>query len=287
MPPALGLLLVTLFWAGNFTMSKLALRAIPVQPFTALRFALGATILVALLRPTRLPPRHLRWRLVGLGILGNTVYQVFFMNGLKRTTATNSALILAAVPAVVTAMVALLGIERVTRRQWAAVAVATIGVVCVVLGGGAGLGGGSRTGDLMTVVGVFCWAGYTAGVRTFAGEMGALEVTAWTMVTGAPGLVLLGVPEMAAVDWGAVPPLAWAGLLYSSLLSLVAAYFLWNRGVAALGASRTALYSCFTPLVATGIAMAVLGERPTLFHGAGAALILAGVLLSQRRPATA
>jgi drug/metabolite transporter (DMT)-like permease len=46
-----------------------------------------------------------------------------------------------------------------------------------------------------------------------------------------------------------------------------------------IGASCAALYTCATPLIATGIAAAVLGERPTIWHLVGGALILGGVAL--------
>jgi drug/metabolite transporter (DMT)-like permease len=76
---------------------------------------------------------------------------------------------------------------------------------------------------------------------------------------------------------------AWAGLIYSTLLSLVAAYILWSRAVQRLGASRAALYTCVTPLIATAVAMVVLGERPGPAHLLGGALIISGVLLGNAR----
>jgi drug/metabolite transporter (DMT)-like permease len=51
-----------------------------------------------------------------------------------------------------------------------------------------------------------------------------------------------------------------------------------------IGPSRAALFTTLTPLVATLIAVAVLGERPGFLHLAGGALIISGVLVS-RRPA--
>jgi drug/metabolite transporter (DMT)-like permease len=80
-----------------------------------------------------------------------------------------------------------------------------------------------------------------------------------------------------------VPASAWGGLVYSTLLSLVAAYILWSRAVHQIGASRAALYTCITPLIATAIAAAVLGERPTVWHLAGGLLIVSGVVLGNRR----
>ena len=72
-------------------------------------------------------------------------------------------------------------------------------------------------------------------------------------------------------------------MVYSTLLSLVAAYILWSRAVQRIGASRAALYTCLTPLIATTIAILVLGERPSPWHLAGGALIISGVLLGNAK----
>ena len=63
-----------------------------------------------------------------------------------------------------------------------------------------------------------------------------LNLTAWTVYTGTPGLVIAGIPALLHTSWHRVTIAGWGGLAYSSLLSLVAAYVFWNRGLARLGA---------------------------------------------------
>lgn len=284
--PVVGLLLTVLFWAGNFTASKVALAEIPPMPFTAVRFALGSLILWAILvvrERQLLPPPGTILPLVALGLVGNTLYQLCFINGLALTTATNSALILAGMPTVVTVAGGLLGLETTTTRERMGLAVATLGVVFVVSARKVGAVQGSLQGDLLTVLAVLFWAGYTLGLRVLKGRMSALALTTWTLITGTPGLVVAGVPGLLRQDWGAVTAAGWSGLAYSTLLSLVAAYVLWNRAVARLGPARTVLFSLLTPLVATLIAMVVLHERPTAVHAVGGAMIVAGVVLSRLR----
>ncbi len=286
MHPALGLLLVVLFWGGNFSVSKLALAEIPPLPFTAIRFAAGSALLWLVVRGREgraTPPPGTLGPLLGLGVLGNTVYQLCFIQGLARTTATNSALILASMPTVVTVGGGLLGLERTTARERWALALATVGVVAVVLARGGGMAGGDLVGDLLMLGAVLCWAGYTLGLRRLGTGLSPLALTTWTMVLGTPGLVLAGLPGLVRLDWGTVSPTAWAALAYATLLSLVAAYLLWSHGVQRLGAGRAALLTLLTPLVATVTAMLLLHERPGPVHLAGGACILGGVLLGRRR----
>ncbi len=288
--PALGLLLVVLIWGGNFTATKLAFTEISPLAFTAVRFAFGSAFMWLLLvrrEGWRLPPRNTWLPLIALGIVGNTIYQLCFMTGLYRTTATNSSLILASMPTVVTVAAGAFGLEEVTARQRWALAIATLGVVLVVASRGFTLEGGDLAGDMLMLAAVACWAAYTLGLRTLTGKMSTLALTTWTLITGAPGLLIAGVPAAWKLEWHAVTVRGWGGLAYATLLSLVVAYLLWNRGVRQIGPSRAALFTTLTPLVATLTAIVVLGERPGWLHLAGGAMIIAGVLVSRRpvRPA--
>jgi drug/metabolite transporter (DMT)-like permease len=274
--------LVVIFWGGNFAATKLSLVSIPPLAFTAIRFALGSLLLWSLigrLEPNRTLPPGLFWPIALLGVVGNTLYQLCFITGLSRTSATNTALILAAMPPVVTVTSGLLGLEAITNRQRAALALATLGVLTVIASRGLSLDQGDWRGDVLILAAVGCWTGYTLGLRRMANRMSPLRLTGWTMITGTPALLLAGLPSLMTVHWASVTWQAWGGLVYSTLLSLVAAYILWSRAVLRLGASRAALYTCITPLIATLVAMAVLGERPGLAHLVGGVLIVAGVLL--------
>ncbi|MGH7583121.1 MAG: DMT family transporter [Gemmatimonadales bacterium] len=288
LPPHAGMLLVVLFWAGNFTAAKIAFTQLDPLAFTAIRFVVGSAVLWAIVRgyegPTRLPHGAF-WPLVWLGIIGNSIYQVLFVEGLARTSATKSSLILAGMPALVTLAAGLLRIERVTTAQRVAVVVATVGVAIVILGRGGSLDHGFGVGDGMLLAAVVMWAIYTLLLRRWTLPMSSLNLTAWTMYTGTPLLVIVGIPALLRTDWHRVSLAGWGGLTYSALLSLVAAYVLWNRGVALLGAARTVVYNTIVPLVATVIAMIGLHERPGAIHIVGGALIVAGVLVTGRSPA--
>ena len=274
--------LVVLFWGGNFTATKVTLASIPPLAFTAIRFAIGSVLLwllIGRLEPKRALPPGMFWSIALLGVVGNTLYQLCFIIGLSRTSATNTALILAAMPPVVTVTAGLLGMEAITNRQRAALVLATLGVLTVIASRGLSLAQGDWRGDVLILAAVGCWTGYTLGIRRMVDRMSPLRLTGWSMITGAPGLILVGLPSLMMVRWDTVTWQAWTGLAYSTLLSLVAAYILWSRAVQRLGASRAALYTCIVPLIATLVAMGVPGERPGVAHLIGGVLIVAGVLL--------
>jgi len=280
------MLVVCLIWGLNFSVTKGAFVRFPPLAFTAVRFAIASVLLVPLVRriegDASLPAGALR-RLIVLGVVGNTLYQLGFISGLARTSASNSALILASMPSLVALLAAGLGFEPARRRVIGGVLVATAGVVLVVLAAGAGLGQGEMAGDLLTLGAVFCWAGYTLGLRDLPPGISPLRVTMVTTVAGAPGLILAGAPDLVRMEWGEVGLAGWAALAYATLLSLVVAYLIWNRSVQLVGPSRTAIYMCITPLIAVVGAAVMLGERPRPLQAVGAGLILAGVLLVRAR----
>ena len=97
------MLLVCLIWGTNFSVVKGAFHYMPPLAFTGVRFAISSALLYGLVRwrygSVAFPP-GLGWRMVWLGVLGNTFYQLAFTLALLWSTATNTALLLATMPAV-------------------------------------------------------------------------------------------------------------------------------------------------------------------------------------------
>ncbi|MHB1328473.1 MAG: DMT family transporter [Gemmatimonadales bacterium] len=284
-----GLLGVSLIWGANFSVSKLALGHLGPLPFAALRFILSSVVLMAVLwgveRSARIP-RPALWRLLAWGVVGHTLNQAFFLNGLQHTTATNSALIFATLPVVVAVLGIATGRERPEPRVWAGIGLGTVGVVLVVAAQGAHFTADTLLGDALTIAAVICWASFLLGLRDVAMSQSALQVAAITHLGGTPGLVLAAAPGLAAVELTSLSPMVWIALIYSSVFSSLVAMVLWTRGLKALGGSRTALYNCVTPVFAALVAWLLLGERPAPLQGVGAVLVIGGILVS-RAPAQA
>lgn len=280
----LGMLLVCLIWGMNFSVTKSAFDQLAPLPFTAIRFIGSSLLLWIIVRVSegkvRLSRRVLT-HLIVLGLVGNTFYQLAFMLGLARTTATNSALLLSTVPTVVALFAGALGLERITRRMWCGITLGTLGVVLVIATRGVGFDSVTLAGDLLTALAVLCWAGYTLALRRVAEGVSPLRVTAITTIAGTPGLLIAGLPGVLRLNWGDVGLNAWLALAYSSVMSLVIAYLLWNRSVKAIGGARTAIYMCLTPVVAVFGAWLLLGERPHPLQAVGAIFIITGVLLTR------
>ncbi len=283
----LGLLLLTLVWGANFSVAKWALESLSPLAFNALRFPLAALFLYGAVRARpgmmpRLRGRDLFWILF-LGVVGNGVYQLFFIYGLEATRAGNAALLLATTPVWTVLLSAL--VREDTLDRWVVLGIlATLGGMSLVVIGsddGFRLGGETFRGDLLMILAALCWAGYTVGSRKLILRYGALPVTAWTLWGGTAILTLIGIPDLLATDLLSLSPAVWGAVGFAGILSLGVSYLIWYRGVQRLGSARTAAYSNLVPVVALVIAWIALGEVPRPLQWAGAGVILGGVFLAR------
>jgi drug/metabolite transporter (DMT)-like permease len=272
------LMLMTLIWGVNYIVIKAIFAQLSPLAFNMVRFpvAVAAVAAVAWALKARRPPRSAIRRLAVIGTVGNTCYQICYIEGMARTRAGNAALIMAAVPVLVAVFSHLLGHERLRWRDVAGLALSATGLTVLILGSGEEVRfGGNATavvGDLLMLLSVVFWTAYTIGAKPLVDELGPTVTTAWTMGLGAIPLLLLCVPSAVAQPWHRVTPAAWVGtIVFSSLGSLVLAYLIWYRGVARLGSTRTAFYSNLTPVVTLLTAWPLLGEVPTRWQLAGAA----------------
>jgi len=278
------LMLMTLIWGINVIVAKAAFAIFTPFEFNALRFAIAGVLVVLIARRYgRVRPARADWpRLALLALLGITIYQVAFIEGLSLTKAGNASLIMGTGTIYTALFSHLRGHERVRGRDAAGILMSTFGLVSVVLGSGAEVGFGvGLKGDLLMLFATICWSVYTVGNKAMVDRYGSIAATAWTVAIGAVPLLLLGVPDLVRHDLTTVPPAGWGALAYSSVGALVIAFFIWYRGVEKIGSTRTAVYSNFQPVIVLLIAWPLLHETPTLWQIAGAGGIFSGIYLTR------
>ncbi|CAN5814376.1 MAG: DMT family transporter [Gemmatimonadetes bacterium] len=290
-----SLAVMVIVWAVNFSVVKWALDVFNPLTFNALRYLLACLFVFVVLRirgPIRWPARGDLLRFLGVGILGNVLYQLAFIYGINYTRAGNASVMMALTPLVVALLSWRVGHEQPGPLTWIGGGCSLMGVALV---SGASLrldGTTTLLGDLILVGAVVLWALYTVAARGLILRYGSVITTAWTMWLGGAVLVLVGIPSMVMQEWRAIPGAAWGALAYSAFLSIGLSYLIWYRAVERIGSTRTSIYSNLTPAVALIVAAVWLGERLTVFSILGALLTIGGVMLvrsdpGSRRPAVA
>jgi drug/metabolite transporter (DMT)-like permease len=283
-----------IFWGVNFSVVKFALAALPPLAFNGLRFTVASTtmLILVLLQGGRFNfrARHIP-ALIGLGLLGNTAYQLLFIFGVSQTTADNASLILATVPAWVALIGTIAGVEHVQAKGWLGVGLSLAGIVTIILGSNRQaefqFGNATLWGDGLILLATLCWSGYTLLTRPLMRHYGSATVTSFSTLMGTIPLVLLSIVPLRQLEWSSVPVSAWVALIFSGVFGIALAYWFWNFGVSRLGSARTSLYSNLVPPIALLTAWLWLGETLTMQQWVGAVMALAGVVLARRftRPA--
>ena len=271
-------------WGINYSSVKYGTSVLEPLAFNATRVAIAAVALMLICIGGRMhwPSPRTVVALLALGVLGNGVYQVLFVEGIARTRAGDAALVLAASPAFIAIIGRIRGVERIGGRGVAGIGLSVTGIGLVVFGTAqAHVGQASFLGDLLVLIGCVCWALYTVLLKPYTHDVNGLQLSALTMVGGAVPLAIIATPAVARVQWASVPALGWASLLYSSILALVVAYLFWYRGVRVLGPTRTAIYGNLQPVIALLFAWATLGEAPTVWQVLGAGSIMSGIVLTR------
>jgi drug/metabolite transporter (DMT)-like permease len=152
----------------------------------------------------------------------------------------------------------------------------------LVVSGGAFAGHVSGPGVALAVASALAWALGTIVFKATDGRVDPWWAVAVPFLVGGALLTLVGlVDEGADITWSPrfIVALAFAGFVGTAL-----AWSLWFGRVAAGEAGRAASYIFFVPLVGVVVGAVLLDEALTASLLAGAALVVLGVYLVNRRP---
>jgi drug/metabolite transporter (DMT)-like permease len=282
--PWLVLLSTLLLWSGNWIVARAVRDDISPGIATAGRLVLVLLILLPFTFSGLLKKRQgLNGNLLWIGIFGGGLHLAFQWLGLHYTTATSATLYLSTAPIFILLLTRPLLHERITARQWAGVAVSFCGVALIGTQGRLSLVS-FNVGDALALLSMLFWGTYTVLLRM---RHDSLDTPEFLTVLCALGLVtLLPWVGYELFSDGFKLSLSMNGLMavvYSAVGSLLLAGAGWAYAVKRFGAARAGVTMHLMPGITALMAMLFLGEHPSWYHGAGIALILAGVALSSWR----
>jgi drug/metabolite transporter (DMT)-like permease len=197
--------------------------------------------------------------------------------GEQHVSSSLTAILIAAVPLII----ALLALrfdhaERVGGRRLVGLVIGLTGVVALV-----GIDVAGRTNELIgsAAILVAC-VGYAIGPMILKRYLSDIDPRATMGIACAIAALVL--TPMAAVAPPTAPPTtdALISIVVLGVFCTAAAFVFFGTLIAEVGPSRAAVVTYINPVVAVGLGVAVLGERPGAGAVAGLLLILAGSWLS-------
>lgn len=303
-------LFVIMVWGVTFVNTKALLADFSALEIQVLRYAIGWAALKAIgalrrkesVRTT--PHDELMFAMMGLS--GVAVYQLLENCAIHYTNASNVSILVCMCP-LLTALVARTVArwrcrgERVPAIPWwffLGFAVAITGVVLVSMNGISEFHF-NPLGDLLAALAMLSWAVYS-NLATLVNEKGYAPTFVirrtffWALVFMVPPVIFGLTPSGAAAMKGSFAivtdaavnarrfssAMNYVNLGFLGLFASALCFVLWNRALAAIGTVRCTIGLYLLPVVTVVFAYLFLGEALTPASALGAALILAGVILS-------
>ena len=264
-------------------LSKLLVAAFPVFLLAWLRFGIAALAMLHWVRrrPGEAPlSAHDRRLLFWESFLGNFLFSICMLYGVKLSSALAAGVAMAGIPGAVALLSWLFLRERIAPRVWLAIACAASGIALLALarnGGGVQV---SPLGFALLMGAVFCEASYVVIGKRLTGQVSPRRISALINLWGLALVTPLGLWQALSFDFAAVGTGLWGLLLFYALTASVVTVWLWMQGLRQVPAPRAGVFSVMLPVSAALVGVALLGEVFSTLHGLAFAMALAGVLLA-------
>lgn len=269
-------------------LSKPLAAALPVFLLAWLRFGIGALAMLHWLRRPahEAPPDRATRRLLFLeSFLGNFLFTLCMIHGVRLTSAVSAGVIMAAIPAAVAVLSRIFLGERIVPQVAAAIAcaVAGVGLLAFTRGDEASTAAGGEhavLGPLLLVGAVFCEAAYAVIGKKLTASLSPRRITALINLWGLALSTPLGLYSAWGFDFAAVRPSTWLLLIFYALAACMWTVWLWMTGLRVVPASRSGVFTVMLPVSATLVGVLFLGESLGTPQWLALALALAGVVLA-------
>ncbi|MBQ5960946.1 MAG: DMT family transporter [Firmicutes bacterium] len=291
-------LLITFFlWGSMYVAGKFAMQTLPTFTVCFFRFSIAYLTLTLLqtvrdrrrdaaggdagedARPTVIEKKDRPW-IVLIGVLGYFMSAGSTFFGTRYAGASLSSLMNAMNPVTISLFGVLILKERLSLRKAFGIVLAIVGVYVIL----ARNEGGSIIGVLFNILAVTLWSLVSVLVRRITQKYDPIAVTRKGISVGlicyfiAAGIetAINGVPRFT------LPVVL--SLLYMGVFGTAAAHTLWNLSLQRLEASTCSAFYPLQPLVSALLGMWLLHEQNGPRFWIGAALIIAGILISLIHP---
>ena len=273
------LTLVAAIWGGAFASMKGTLERLDVNSFLAWRFAI-ATLVLILIKPSVLRRFNFNFvkkgALIGLFLGSGYIFQSF---GLTLTTVSNTGFITGLYVVFTPVVAALILKKNITRIEWFAVFMATVGLALLSL---KGLTFG--LGEFLVLVSAIFFALHIVALGEWSKGLDTYALT--VLQLGTCALLTFGASFKSGFS---APPDSgvWWSIIYTALFATALAFIVQTWAQSFIKPSSVAVILAMEVVFAAAFGIWLLSEPLTLRIALGGILVMASmyliILLDQRK----
>ena len=284
------LVLTTLFWSGNFIVGKAA-SMFDIPPFTLnfYRWFFAGIILLPFTFKEILEKKDYILKNVGffiiLGITSITIFNSAVYYSLYYMQVISGVLMISTIPVWIIFISSILGIEKTNKFQIFGVILSLLGVLFIITKSDLNLikNLDFNKGDLIMASGMFAWALYSALLKKKTYEISQITLLEVVIITGLLFLIPIYILETKLGSALVLNKPFILTLSYVVIFPGLAAFFFWIKGISIIGANRAGIFLHLMPIFGSLMAIILFDEKFMFYHLLGAAFILSGIILSNRK----
>ncbi len=281
----IALLFVNIFFGINLSVSKELLDGtLSPLDMNVLRFLFGAVAfwMLSMLKHEKVSNKDMLLLFVGslLGLLGN---QIFFVQGLSRTSIIDASIISTTVPIITMILSAMVLKEPLTWVKAIGVFTGACGAVFLVVSSHGGSNpSGNITGDLLCFMSALSFSSFLVVTKNVTQRYSSVTVMKWMFLFACILVLPFSTDELTAVHWGSFDSNKWFSLGFLLIFATVIPYLLIPVGQKLLRPTTQSMYNYVQPIVAM-IVVVIAGQNTlTVPKAIAAAMVFLGVYIVTR-----
>ncbi|HXY19690.1 MAG TPA: DMT family transporter [Gemmatimonadales bacterium] len=216
----------------------------------------------------------------GLALLGVVMNQLLYLEGVKRTSAINTNILVTTMPAFTLAIALVLGRERASWAKVGGIVLAGAGALYLIGPDRIRLDPTTTFGNALVACNTASYGAYLVLSKRLLERYQPVTVVTHVFLFGAIIVTPMGLVALRDVDLTQVPSRALLGLCYIVVFASLGAYYLSIWALQRTASSLVAMYVYLQPVMTVVGAPLILGERLTLRSSLAALVIFAGLALA-------
>ena len=280
--PNLALFTTVCFWGLSFVSSKYILNTgFPLLTLVFFRFCIASAIFFPISRA--IEPRSTINKkdilpLIATSLFGITIYFLFETSGIRLTSASNAALIIASIP-IFTIIAEYIFFK--TAIQWYKIlgVLLSIGGVYLIISRTieAQLYPGIIKGNLYMLGACLSWVGYIVVSKRLRQRLSGITCITYQFIFGTIFLIPFSLREFSG--WFVPAPLVILNFLYLGIACSAIGYFLYLYGLSRLEPVAVSTYTNLVPVIGTVGGVFILNEKLLVSQILGGASIIIGIVI--------